>query len=43
MKPVRWLLALSTILVVPLGLLLPGDAQATVQRVTLVEEFGFMA
>jgi len=41
MKPARWLLVLSVILSLPFGLLVPRDASATVQRVTLVEEFGF--
>ena len=41
MNSARLFLALSAILVIPLGILAPNDALATVQRVVLVEEFGF--
>ncbi len=41
MKTASLFPVLSTILVVLLGLLASGDALATVQRVVLVEEFGF--
>jgi hypothetical protein len=41
MSPARLFLVLSVILVVSLGVLAPSDARATVQRVVLVEEFGF--
>lgn len=41
MKPARLLPALFAMLVVASGFLVPADASATVQRVVLVEEFGF--
>jgi hypothetical protein len=41
MNQARLFLVLSAILVVSLGVFAPSNALATVQRVVLVEEFGF--
>ena len=41
MQRARSFLALSALLVIPLGFLAPGDASALVERVVVVEEFGY--
>ena len=41
MNRARTFLALSALLVIPLGFIVPDAASAMVQRVVLVEEFGW--